>query len=71
MNTRLSITRGRVNFFLSKGCKDKEKLVDLIHIPIGCSPDKYLGLPLSQNYLKAKDCIALIDKFRNNIEGKG
>jgi len=69
MNTGLTINRGKSKLFLSKGCKEKEQLADLLQIPIGSLPVRYLGLPLSHNYLKAEDCIPLIDKFRSNIEG--
>ena len=51
------------------GCKEKEALLVLIQISIGSFPSKYLDLPLSHNYLKAKDCVPLIDKFGNYIEG--
>jgi len=41
----------------------------LIQIPLGYFPVRYLGLSLCQNYIKAKDCITLIDKFRHKIDG--
>ena len=56
LNTGLSINRDKSKLFLSKGCRDKEDPSELIQIPAGNFPVTYLGLPLSHNYLKAKDC---------------
>jgi len=67
-NTGLTVNREKCKLYLSKGCREKEMLSSLIQMAIGCLPAKYLGLPLSQNYIKATECIALIDKFRNYIE---
>ena len=50
--------RGQVDkskLFFSKECKAKEELSSIIGIPIGKLPIKNPGLPLSHNYLKAKD----------------
>ena len=49
-------------------CKNKEELAAIINIPDGSLPIKYLGLPLSQNYLKSRDFLPLIDKFKLRIE---
>ena len=40
----------------------------LILVFIGHLPIKYLGLPLSHNYLKTKDFLFLLDKFRAQTE---
>ena len=69
LNTGLAMNKEKSKVFLSKDCKDKDKLAELINIPVDSFPAKYLGLPLSQNYLKAKDCIPLVDKFRRYVEG--
>jgi len=44
-------------------------LAATIGVPLGHLPIKYLGLPLSQNYLKAKDFTPLLDKFKMKVEG--
>ena len=56
-NIGLSISRDKSKLFLSKGCKLRGDLSSIISIPIGHLPIKYLGLPLSYNYLKAKDFV--------------
>ena len=49
MNNSLTINREKRKLFLSKVCKEREKLADLIQIPVGCFPVRHLGRPLSQN----------------------
>ena len=55
--------------FFSKGCKNKDELADILGVPIGCFPIKYLGQPLTSSYPKARQFSPLIDKVKRRIEG--
>jgi len=55
--------------FFSKSSKNKQQLINLIGIPEGKLPAKYLGIPLSINYLKARNFSGLLDKCRGRVEG--
>jgi len=68
-NTGLSTNKGKSKIFFSKGTQKEKSLRSAIGIGEGKLPTKYLGIPLSINYLKAKDYSSLIDKCRGNIEG--
>ncbi|XP_020250145.1 uncharacterized protein LOC109827551 [Asparagus officinalis] len=65
----LSINKSKSRIFFSKGCRNKDVLSSFMGISRGYLPVKYLGLPLSFNYPKAKDFLPLIDKVRRKIEG--
>jgi len=69
MNSGLDINRSKSKLFVSKGCKQREELVDIIGVSFGLLPIKYLGLPLSHNYLKVKDFIPLVDKIKMKVDG--
>jgi len=58
----------KVNCF-SKGCKNEEELREAIGLTEGKLPIKYLGIPLSVNYLKATNFSGLIDKCKSKVEG--
>jgi len=55
--------------FFSKGCKDEKELSSILDIPSGRLPVKYLGLPLTIQFPKAKHFSPLVDKLRAKIEG--
>jgi len=44
-------------------------LKETIGFAEGKMPSRYLGIPLSVNYLKARNYSELIDKCRERIEG--
>ena len=67
-NTGLAINKSKSKIFFSRGCNNKDALKEAIGIVEGRMPTKYLGIPLSVNYLKAKNYSALIDKCRGGIE---
>ncbi|XP_020266328.1 uncharacterized protein LOC109841800 [Asparagus officinalis] len=69
LNTGLCINRKKSKLFFSKGCNYIGVLSSIVGISIGNLPMKYLGLPLSAKYPKAKDFLPLIDKIRYKIEG--
>ncbi|XP_020271020.1 uncharacterized protein LOC109846208 [Asparagus officinalis] len=68
-NTGLNINRKKSKVFFSRGCSNKTKLCSIVEMSRGSLPVKYLGLPLSINYPKAKNFFPLIDKIRYTIEG--
>jgi len=65
----LSVEKDKSKIIFRKTCLNKDFLSRLISIPEGFLPCKYLGLPLSINYLKAKDYSSLIDKCKAKLEG--
>jgi len=67
--TGLSINKQKSKVFFSKGCKYKEEIASTLGIFIGSLPIKYLGLPLSYIYPKARHFSPLIDKVRSRIDG--
>ena len=68
-NTGLSINKEKSKVFFSKGCKHKTELADVLGCSHGALPVKYLGLPLSINYVKPNNFGCLFDKLRSKIEG--
>ena len=67
--TGLSINTQKSKIYFSKGCTHKEELKYIIGFPEGFMPTKYLGIPLSENYLKPMHYSSLIDKCRERLEG--
>jgi len=54
-NIGLSINREKSKCYFSKSCRNKASLKACLDIPEGYIPSKYLGIPLSINYLKASN----------------
>jgi hypothetical protein len=69
LNTGLSINKEKTKVFFSKGCKRKAELASILGCTLGTMPVKYLGMPLSINYVKPKDFGWLFDKVRSKMEG--
>ena len=67
--TRLCINKSKSKMYFSKSSKNKQLLSDLIGIPEGNLPTRYLGIPLSINHLKARHYSVLLDKCRMKVEG--
>jgi len=67
--TSLAINKQKSKVFFSKGCKNKEVIAEIVGVLIGSLPMKYLGLPLTSIYPKARHFSPLIDKVRSYIEG--
>ena len=67
-NIGLSINKIKNKIFFSKGCANKDLLKNAIGVVEGKLPTRYLGIPLSINYLKARNYSILIDKCREKIE---
>ena len=55
--------------FFGQSFHNKDELKDLLAIPVGVLPSRYLGIPLSINYLKARDLFSLIDKCKARMDG--
>ena len=68
-NTGLVISRNESKLIFSKGCRNKNELLNIVGMSQGNFPLKYLGMPLSSTYLKPRDDSALIDKCRMATEG--
>jgi len=68
MNTGLRINKEKRKVFFSNDKGHKEELKAAIGVYEGKLPIKYLGIPLSVNYLKARNYTSLIDKCRGRIE---
>lgn len=60
--TGLEINERKSTLFFRKGAKSKQLISDMLNINSGNLPIIYLGIPLSSNKLKARDCGELIDK---------
>src|SRR4051812_42616552 len=67
--TGLNVNNEKSSCFLSRACGHSLDLLNILNIPQGQLPIKYLGLPLSSNYIMAKDCKNLTDKFRFLCQG--
>ena len=69
LNAWLSVNKGKSKVFFRKTCHNKEELRSLLDIHEGAFPTKYLGLPFSINYPKARNYSSLIDKCKSKLEG--
>lgn len=63
--TGLDVNESTVYF--SKGAKQKQQIADILKVCIGSLPVLYLGIPLSDNILKARDFECLIDKINKKF----
>jgi hypothetical protein len=68
-HTGLQANKTKSKIYFSKGCNIKGELCALLGISEGKFHTKYLGLPLSINYPKARHFLPLIDKLRSMIDG--
>jgi len=66
LNIGLQMNKQKSKLFLSKGCKNKASLASISQ---GSLPMKYLGLPLTSVYPKAKHFAALLDTTRSKVDG--
>ena len=69
LNTGLAINRAKSKKILSKGCQDKSTFSYVLGMVVAKSRVRYLGLPHSMPYRKAKHFTPLTDKVRNRIDG--
>ena len=60
--------RKKSKVFFGKGCREKEDIASILGVQAGCLPIRYLGLPLTSIYPKAKHSSPLIDKVRCQID---
>jgi len=60
--TGLSINKSKSKLYFSNSSKNKQKLSNIIGIQEGTLPVRYLGIPLSLDYLKAKHYSTLLDR---------
>lgn len=67
--TSLHINKDKSRLFCSKGCQSPRLLSQKLKVPLGRFPIKYLGLPLSVVYPKARDFAPLVNKCRRAMEG--
>ena len=68
-NTGLLINRDKSKIFFSKSCPNKTTLLQAAGVTEGMLPMKYIGIPLSINYLKARQYAGLIDRCREKVDG--
>ena len=69
INTGLKINRDKSKVYFSKSCKRTTDLAAVLVVPISSFPLKYLGLPLTISYIKARYFVPLLDKYRSLVEG--
>ena len=69
LNTGLMINRDKSKVYFSRSCRNKNDLADILGVSISTIPSKYLGLPLTISYIKARHFAPLIDKCRSRVEG--
>ena len=67
--TGLTLNKQKSKFFFSQGRRDKLDIANVLGIPLGSLPIKYLGLPLSISNPKPRYFSSLIDKMRTMIDG--
>jgi len=65
--TGLTLNKQKSKVFFSQGCRDKLDIANVLGIPLGSLPIKYLGLPLSIYNPKPRYFSSLIDKMRTMI----
>jgi len=58
------INRSKSKLIFSKGCSNKQELLQILGVSQGLLPMKYLGIPLYSAYPKPSDYSSLIDKCR-------
>ena len=63
------INKIKSKIYFSRGHQRVSELMEAIGFVEGKLPAKYLGIPLSVNYLKARNYSSNIDKCREKIEG--
>lgn len=63
----LDINLLKSKVYFSKGAKDTTNILNILGMKEGKLPVKYLGVPLSHNYLKYNNCGDLFDKIRNRM----
>jgi len=68
-NTGLMVNKDKSKAYLSKNCKNKSDLAAILGVSVSTMPTKYLGLPLTVSYIKARHFTPLIDKCRSKVEG--
>ena len=68
LNTGLTINIQKSKIYFSKGCSCREELKAIIGFPEGLLPTKYLGMPLSEKYLKHRHFSSLIDKCKEKLK---
>ncbi|GAA0153481.1 reverse transcriptase [Lithospermum erythrorhizon] len=56
-------------FFVGVPDSVKMKLGNILSIPVGTLPIKYLGVPLTTCTIIASDCMVLVDKIERKIDG--
>ena len=59
--------KNKCKVLFSKGCKSQADIVQLLEIPKGTLPVKYLGLPLFITYTPTKQCTPLVDKSETRL----
>jgi len=69
LNTCLTINIQKSKIYFSKECSCREELKAIIGFPEGLLPTKYLGMPLSEKYLKHRHFSSLIDKCKEKLKG--
>ena len=68
-HTGLQMNHEKSKVFISKGCRDKLSIARMLGVSLGALPVKYLGLPLTAIYSKAKHFAPLIDATRKRVDG--
>jgi mannosylglycoprotein endo-beta-mannosidase len=68
-NTGLSMNKAKSKAYFSRGVTGKAALCSRLGVSLGTLPFKYLGIPLSPNYPKARNYLPLLDKLRAKFEG--
>ena len=67
--TGLTVNKQKNKVFFSKRWREKLDIANVLEIPLGSLPIKYLGLPLFISYPKPGHFSSLIDKMRIRIDG--
>jgi len=69
LNTGLVVNNKKSKVFFSKGCKAKAQIANMLGVCSGSLPIRYLGLPVSVSYPKARHSAPSVDKVREKVEG--
>lgn len=65
----LQLNRGKTRVFFNKFCNNSAQILDILQLNEGQLPIKYLGVPLSVNYLKHNNCNQLLDRILHKTQG--
>ncbi|KAJ6795347.1 Uncharacterized protein M6B38_226405 [Iris pallida] len=65
----LQMNRDKSRVYFSSLCPRKEERTDVLGIARSDLPVRYLGVPLTVNYVRDQDCHSLVEYVQRRVEG--